>query len=83
MLFSQQPLHVTRADELRQSPPKGTPYSVALPGTEKPGRSKVYRAWNATEGVLKSLDPQVCLPSHDFRRSAIVPQYALPCWTWV
>ncbi|BCR98986.1 putative AMP-binding enzyme [Aspergillus luchuensis] len=68
MLFSQQPLHLTRADELRQSPPKGTPYSVALPGTEKPGRSKVYRAWNATEGVLKSLDPQI-LTAHDIFES--------------
>ncbi|PYH98357.1 acetyl-CoA synthetase-like protein [Aspergillus ellipticus CBS 707.79] len=68
MLFSQQPLHLARADELRQEPPKGTPYSVALPGTEQPGRSKVYRAWNSTEGTLKSLDPQV-LTAHDIFES--------------
>ncbi|PWY79547.1 AMP-binding enzyme [Aspergillus heteromorphus CBS 117.55] len=68
MLFSQQPLHLARANELRQEPPKGTPYSVALPGTEQPGRSKVYRAWNSTEGILKSLDPQV-LTAHDIFES--------------
>ncbi|KAH8430384.1 medium-chain fatty acid-CoA ligase faa2 [Aspergillus melleus] len=60
MLFAQQPLHLARADELRQEPPKGTPYSVALPGTEKPGRSKIYRAHSAQKGLVKTLDPQVC-----------------------
>lgn len=58
MLFSQ-PTYITRADELRSPPPKGTPYSVALPGSEKPGRSKVYRAWNMQKELLTTLDPQV------------------------
>lgn len=60
MFFSQQPTHLARAEELRQEPPKGTPYSVAIPGTEQPGRSKVYRAWNLQNELLKTLDPKVC-----------------------
>jgi long-chain acyl-CoA synthetase len=46
-------------EKLRPHPPPGTPYSVALPGTEQPGRSKVYRAWNAQDELLISLDPKV------------------------
>ncbi|PLN77087.1 acetyl-CoA synthetase-like protein [Aspergillus taichungensis] len=64
MFFSQQPVHLARADELRQEPRKGKPYSVALPGTEKPGRSRIYRAWNTQKGLVKTLDPQV-LTAHD------------------
>lgn len=59
MFFSQQPTHLSRAEELRQEPPKGTPYSVAIPGTERPGRSKIYRAWNLQNELLKTLDPKV------------------------
>jgi hypothetical protein len=44
--------------ELKKEPPKGTAYSVAIPGTEQPGRSRVYRAWNAQKELLKTLDPQ-------------------------
>ncbi|KAA8647552.1 hypothetical protein EYZ11_010878 [Aspergillus tanneri] len=64
MFFSQQPVHLARAEELRQEPPKGIPYAIALPGTEKPGRSKVYRAHNTQKELVKSLDPKV-LTSHD------------------
>ena len=59
MFFSQQPVHLARADELRQEPPKGSPYSVALPGTEEPGRSRIYRAYSAQEELVRTLDPQV------------------------
>lgn len=58
-MFSSQPLHLARAQELQQEPPKGTPYSVPLPGSEQPGRSRVYRAWNAQKELLKTLDPKV------------------------
>lgn len=67
-MFSSQPAHIRRAEELRQEPPKGTPYSVALPGTEQPGRSKVYRAWNAQKELLKTLDPLVCYLSQLYER---------------
>ncbi|PKY03969.1 acetyl-CoA synthetase-like protein [Aspergillus campestris IBT 28561] len=69
MFFSQQPVHLARAEELRQEPRKGKPYSVAIPGTEKPGRSPIYRAWNTQKGLVKTLDPQV-LTAHDVFESA-------------
>ncbi len=58
-MFFSQPAHLAKAEELKQEPPKGTAYSVAIPGTEQPGRSRVYRAWNAQKELLKTLDPQV------------------------
>ncbi|PLB33800.1 putative AMP-binding enzyme [Aspergillus candidus] len=69
MFFSQPPVHLARAEELRQEPRKGKPYSVAIPGTEKPGRSPIYRAWNTQKGLVKTLDPQV-LTAHDVFESA-------------
>ncbi|KAF7621778.1 putative AMP-binding enzyme [Aspergillus flavus] len=68
MFFSQQPVHLARADELRQEPPKGSPYSVALPGTEEPGRSRIYRAYLAQKELVRTLDPQV-LTAHDIFES--------------
>jgi long-chain acyl-CoA synthetase len=68
MFFNQQPVHLARADELRQEPPKGSPYSVALPGTEKPGRSKIYRAYRAQNELVKTLDPHVCVYLRAWRR---------------
>lgn len=59
-MFFSQPAHLAKAEELKQSPPKGQPYSVAIPGTEQPGRTRVYRAWNAQKELLTTLDPQVC-----------------------
>lgn len=59
MFFSQVPSHLAKAEELKQPPPKGTPYSVGIPGTEQSGRSRVYRAWNYQKELLKTLDPQV------------------------
>ncbi|PWY86334.1 acetyl-CoA synthetase-like protein [Aspergillus sclerotioniger CBS 115572] len=69
-MWYHEPLHLARANELRQDPPKGTPYSVAVPGTEQPGRSKVYRAWNSMEGIMKSLDPQVLTAHEVFESTA-------------
>lgn len=59
MFFSQLPAHLAKAEELKQPPPKGVPYSVGIPGTEQSGRSRVYRAWNYQKDLLKTLDPQV------------------------
>lgn len=63
-MFFSQPAHLVKAEELKKAPPKGTPYSVAIPGTEQPGRSRVYRAWNAQKELLATLDPQVCKTEH-------------------
>jgi len=61
MFFSQLPAHLAKAEELKQPPPKGVPFSVGIPGTEQSGRSRVYRAWNYQKELLKTLDPQVCV----------------------
>lgn len=58
-MFSTQPPHLVKAEELKQEPPKGVAYSVPIPGTEQPGRSPVYRAWNAQKELLTTLDPKV------------------------
>lgn len=51
--------NVVRAKEIAAPPPVGSPYSVALPGSEQEGRSKVYRHWRFQDGLLKTLDPKV------------------------
>lgn len=57
-LFSQ-PVHLKKAEEYVKPTPKGQPYSVALPNSEKPGRSKVYRHRLSRDGLLETLDPAV------------------------
>lgn len=47
------------AAELLAPPPVGAPYSIALEGSEQPGRSKVYRHWRAKDALLETLDPAV------------------------
>ncbi|BDD59152.1 hypothetical protein MPDQ_001984 [Monascus purpureus] len=59
MFFTQEYPYVTVARELQQDPPKGTPYSVPLPGTELPGRTPVYRAWNAQNELFSTAEPEV------------------------
>ncbi|KAH3292456.1 hypothetical protein KXW74_002343 [Aspergillus fumigatus] len=81
MFFSQQPTHLSRAEELRQEPPKGTPYSVAIPGTERPGRSKIYRAWNLQNELLKTLDPKI-LTAHDIFESTANRAPKAHCLGW-
>ncbi|TQV90699.1 hypothetical protein V2A60_006910 [Cordyceps javanica] len=47
-------------EELSASPPPGEPHGVALPGTEKPNRSQIYRHWQfADRPLLETLDPAV------------------------
>ncbi|KAJ9272988.1 hypothetical protein DTO212C5_909 [Paecilomyces variotii] len=69
-MFFSKPVDLARAEELRQEPPKGTPQSVALPGTEKPGRSRVYRAWNCQKELLETLDPKIRTAHDVFETSA-------------
>ncbi|KAJ5470811.1 hypothetical protein N7530_008168 [Penicillium desertorum] len=67
-MFFSSPPHLAKAEELKQAPPKGVAYSVAIPGSEQPGRSRVYRAWNAQKELLTTLDPQVTT-AHDMFES--------------
>ncbi|KAI9840781.1 MAG: hypothetical protein M1837_001311 [Sclerophora amabilis] len=50
---------IARAKEIAVPPPAGSPYSVALPGSETEGRSKVYRHWRFKDQLLRSLDPSI------------------------
>ena len=55
--------YLDRAREYAALPPHGSPYSVALAGSELPDRSPVYRHWKSEHGLLDSLDPHVALPA--------------------
>ncbi|RAH48546.1 putative AMP-binding enzyme [Aspergillus brunneoviolaceus CBS 621.78] len=81
MFSSQLPTHLQRATELQQEPPKGKPYGVALPGTEKPGRSPVYRTWNSTKELVKTLDPNVAT-AHDIFESTAGRVPKSDCLGW-
>ncbi|KAI9787351.1 MAG: hypothetical protein M1816_007637 [Peltula sp. TS41687] len=49
----------TRLKEIRGPPPAGSPYSVALPNSEKDGRTKVYRHWKFKDSLIRTLDPTI------------------------
>ncbi|CAG8118052.1 unnamed protein product [Penicillium olsonii] len=80
-MFYTPPAHLAKAEELKQEPPKGVAYSVAIPGTEQPGRSRVYRAWNAQKELLTTLDPQVTT-AHDMFESTANRQPKNHCLGW-
>lgn len=43
-----------------EKPPPGVPQGVIIPGSEKDGRTGVYRHWRAAEGeLLKTIDPEI------------------------
>ncbi|KAG6205776.1 hypothetical protein E4U35_002320 [Claviceps purpurea] len=46
--------------ELGAVPPPGSPYGVPVPGTERPGRSAIYRGWRFRDReLLTTFDPEV------------------------
>jgi long-chain acyl-CoA synthetase len=59
------------AAALHVPPPPGSPYSVPIPGSEREGRSAVYRHWRFPEGpLLQTLDPEI-LTAHDAFESSV------------
>lgn len=54
--------HLKWADEVLVPPPVGSPYSVAIPGTEEVDRSATYRHWRFKDELVETLDPKVYLP---------------------
>ncbi|KAL4927812.1 putative AMP-binding enzyme [Aspergillus undulatus] len=70
MFFSQERAHFTRAAELNQEPPNGKPYSVPIPGTEKEGRSPIYRSYWTQKELVKTLDPNVTTAHEIFESTA-------------
>jgi long-chain acyl-CoA synthetase len=52
-------------------PPPGSPYSLPIQGSDKEGRSAVYRHWRfRDQPLLKTLDPTV-LTAHDMFQSTL------------
>ncbi|KAK4505279.1 hypothetical protein PRZ48_003242 [Zasmidium cellare] len=62
-------LALDEAAKIVPPPPPGAPYSVSVPGTQKEGRSAVYRHWRRADGVLHSLDPAVTTAHEFFEQS--------------
>ena len=53
------------AAALKAPPPPGSPYSLPIPGSEREGRSAVYRHWRFVDSpLLQTIDPDV-LTAHD------------------
>ncbi|KAH0372757.1 acetyl-CoA synthetase-like protein, partial [Aureobasidium melanogenum] len=59
-------------DQLREGPPKGSPFSVALNNSQIPGRSSIYRNWKFQDALLTTLDPNITTLHEMFERSASV-----------
>lgn len=56
---------------LRVPPPPGSPYSLPIPGSEKEGRTAIYRHWRFVDSpLLTTLDPKV-LTAHDAFESTV------------
>ncbi|KAH3955364.1 hypothetical protein HBI56_014060 [Parastagonospora nodorum] len=69
-MFGSTDPQLQRAAELHAPPPKGSPYSVALPGTQKEGRSAIYRHFKfADKPLLASLVPEISTPHEAFESS--------------
>ncbi|WEW56339.1 medium-chain fatty acid-CoA ligase faa2 [Emydomyces testavorans] len=82
MFSSSDPPFKARALELAEPGPKGSPDSIPIPGSEKPGRSKVYRHSKIGRGeLLRTLDPKV-RTGHDMFESTALRQPKNPCLGW-
>lgn len=67
------------ANKLMAPPPPGAPYSVPLPGSEKSGRSAVYRHWRRKDvGLVHTLDPEV-RSAHDMFEQTAKRQPSAKC----
>lgn len=56
---------------LRVPPPPGSPYSLPIPGSEKEGRTAIYRHWRFVDSpLLTTLDPKV-LTAHEAFESTL------------
>nr|POF11488.1 long chain acyl-coa synthetase 7, peroxisomal [Quercus suber] len=69
ILSSNKCLATDEAAKIVVPPPPGAPYSVPVPGSEKQGRSAVYRHWRQKDGPLETLDP-ACATAHEFFEQA-------------
>ncbi|KAF7554969.1 hypothetical protein G7046_g6669 [Stylonectria norvegica] len=64
---------------LSTHPPPGSPYGVPVPGSERPGRSAVYRNWAVRdEALLTTFDPEI-QSTHDIFEAAAVKRPSARC----
>ncbi|WPH04243.1 acetyl-CoA synthetase-like protein [Acrodontium crateriforme] len=64
-------LALDEAQKLIPGPPSGSPYSVPVPGSEKEGRSAVYRHWRRKDaGPVRTLDPSIQSMHDAFEQTA-------------
>lgn len=77
-LLSSKPLYLQTAEEYHKPPPKGQAYSIALPGSEQPDRTPVYRHHKCRDGLLETLDPAI-LTGHDLFESSAQKFPHAPC----
>jgi long-chain acyl-CoA synthetase len=61
---------LAEASKYYAAPPPGVPYSVIVPGSEKEGRSVVYRNWRFKDGLMYTLDPSVSSTHDMFEQAA-------------
>lgn len=82
-LLSSRPLYQQKAAEYQEIPPKGQPYSIALPGTEKSDRTSIYRHHKSRNesSLLQTLDPAVTTGHEMFEAAASRFPHA-PCLGW-
>ena len=63
--------HLDEAAKIHAPPPPGAPYSLPVRGSEKEGRSAVYRHWRqADTGLVTTLDPAVGTVHELFEQTA-------------
>lgn len=61
--YPQDPEALVKA--IKTPPPPGSPYSLPIPGSEREGRSAIYRHWRFVNSpLLETLDPKI-LTAHD------------------
>ena len=58
------------AHQIAQPPPHGQPYSVPIHGSQKQGRSPIYRHWRQADGIADTLDPTVHTIHEAFEQTA-------------
>lgn len=67
---------------LSTPPPPGSPYAVPLPGTERPGRTPIYRHWRFRDGpLLATFDPSV-QTFHDIFEQTVKRKPNANCLGW-
>lgn len=77
--LSSKPLVLQKVEDYAQPPPSGQPYSITVTGSEKPGRSAVYRHHRCRDGLIETLDPSVRTGHEMFEQTAKRVPHA-PCF---